>query len=157
MRSQLDSAKYIQMGAAFGAIVDFQLFLNWHVAFGLSLWAPLALWLLSPRGDFVEHHGAEAVRWQIFTSVVYELPLFVAFMVFGGVTLGLDKAKADPFSIVAMGSTSLLLVLGLCVLVVLQVLLPFRAAFRARRGEWYVYPWTFSPRKQNRNRVLVTA
>ena len=84
---------------------------------GLSLWAPLVVWLVfRDRGPFLEYHAKQALNFHI--------TIFVATLVTGlaaAITMGI----ALPL---------------VFVVVIWQLVLAVLASIAASRGEWYRYP-----------------
>jgi uncharacterized Tic20 family protein len=142
-------AKLIHILALVGGILDLFLPLLW------SLWFPLLAWLMGPKTPFNDWHGREAVRFQLFMALYSVLSLVVVIILAvagaGGVYEALD-ASSDGFiagisAMMSAGSAGFLIAVAFLAPVVLTYVMPVRAALRARDGVYYVYPFTFSPRR----------
>lgn len=137
---------YIQVSAIVGGILDIFVPLFW------SLWFPLTLWYFGPKTEFADWHGREAVRFQL---------MMMAY-VFGGLlgwfTLAALLVSTGEIGALMAASSSFVLFFGLLIFEVVTLVMPIIAALRAREGEYYVYPQTFSPRRnQHRNPIATTS
>ena len=143
-------ANYIQLSAAFGGILGF------FAPFWWSLWLPLLLWLAGPKSEFNDWHGREAVRWQLVTTAYMLLAVVLAFVFLVGGMVIAGSGNAPEFGTL-FGGGGFIGGLFLAVPVfVVQTVMPFVASSHARKGEWYVYPFVFSPRRRQ-NRAPIAA
>ncbi|MEX2503306.1 MAG: zinc ribbon domain-containing protein [Egicoccus sp.] len=93
---------------------------------GLPIVGPLLVWLVKRDHPFIDHHGKEALNFQLSVAL-YAIVLGLASFPIGLLTLGIG------FIAVA--------VLGIALMVVWLVL-PIVAAVKASNGEGYRYPMT---------------
>ncbi len=123
----------------------------------LNIIVPWVMWLCKKNeNSFIDEHGREAIRFQLFMTLYWFLYAITLFVVYGVaiVTIGVS---ADPYvtnseinSLANMlfGSFLLPLFFGLFLFIV-GIFCPIKAAIRASDGKPYCYPFTFSPRKKN--------
>jgi uncharacterized protein len=93
----------------------------------LNIIVPLVLWLVKKDNAFIDFHGREAVRFQVFFTI-YALLFFVLIFV----TFGFAIFLAIPLGVVFFA---------------IEILFPIIAAVKAADGKHYCYPLTFSPRR----------
>lgn len=93
----------------------------------LNIVVPLVLWLIKKDNPFVDFHGREAVRFQVFLTLYAALFFILIF-----VTLGFAILFLIPVFIVFL---------------LMEIIFPIVAAIKAADGKQYCYPLTFSPRR----------
>ena len=149
-------ASIVHLSIALGGVLDLFLPIWW------SLWFPLVLWLChsynnEKTSQLVNWSGREAVRLNLFIAL-YQVIILVfcitAILLTPEIALGsesLPSAK-NLYRILMEVPTLPALFIGAVVFALLDVaaiLLPIYAAIKTLDGDWYVYPGTFSPRRQH--------
>lgn len=82
-----------------------------------SFLAPLIIWLVKrDQSPFIDHHGKEALNFQITMFIAWSTALVLVFVLIG--------------------------LLLLPILFVIQIVVPIVAAVGANKGMWYRYPLT---------------
>ncbi len=142
---------FVHLAAFAGGIADcfFPLF--------FSIWAPLAVWLLSSKGPEQDWHGREAVRFQV-VMLMYSIALLAGMLVLALFFPIAPLLLPDAWSIfAAFGAAGVVSVplLAILALTILSIVVPLVAAAKARQGERYVYPFTFSPRRHTSHTTVV--
>jgi uncharacterized Tic20 family protein len=105
---------------------------------GLFTWIvmPLVLWVVKKaESPFIDHHGKEAINFQLFLTLPYFLILGAASVVaIAGVTGEMDSATAILWGVVCTGLFGALTVYEIVVAIV--------ATIAAARGKLFRYPCT---------------
>lgn len=123
---------------------------------------PLILWLTKKESEFIDHHGRQALNFQISMFLYFILlsGLGVAGIIFIGLSLGLQDpvifhygnfpfdefSRAVPF-ILLIGSFAILS-LGLFILLIFAVI---SASLKASEGKLYNYPLSINFLGANNN------
>jgi len=143
-------ATFIQLSPILGCVIDY------FLPVGFSLWLPLGAWLLFAKTDFDNWHGREAVRWQVMTSLYTFIfvALIFAMFVFGAASSSSTDPDMVGWSAVFGGmiSIALLIILRLAC----AIIWPIIAAVKAHRGQRYVFPFVFSPRRNSGKDALAS-
>jgi len=114
----------------------------------LNLIIPLVMWLCKKNeNEFIDFHGREAIRFQLFMMLYGFVFVVALLMLFGTSYFG--AALNDPsVFLVASSGFAILLIFGVLALLLIPIIFPIVAAVKASNGERYCYPFVFSPRKK---------
>ena len=131
-------------------LIHLSVFTKYFIPFGNFIF-PLILWLTKKQDKFVDHHGRNAVNFQI--SLVLYLVILVCLGLAGIIFMGAQLSLNDPFFvhndfiefekftqalpfIILIASFGILLA-GLFILEIVAVI---SASLKASNGETYKYP-----------------
>ncbi|MDR9457188.1 MAG: DUF4870 domain-containing protein [Salegentibacter sp.] len=123
---------------------------------------PLVLWLIRRENKFIDHHGKQALNFQISIFLYFIVLVMggIAGMVFTGMQMSLESthfpfkddpnlgelARLFPFGLILGGVLTLLL--GLFILEIFAVV---QAAIKASEGKTYKYPLSINFLGANNN------
>jgi len=114
----------------------------------LNLIVPLIMWLCRKNQDeFIDFHGREAIRFQLFMMLYGFVFVMALLMLFGTSYIGAAFANPAVFFTASGGFIVVLVVVGLALLII-PIIFPIVAAVKASSGQLYCLPLTFSPRKK---------
>lgn len=116
----------------------------------------VGLWAANKKDLFVDWHGREAIRFQLFMwlysllFVLMFLPFY--FLVIAGATMITETETSTISSFVAVGDFVAFggiafFVVSFIGITLFALITPIIAAIKAGDGKYFVYPFTFSPRR----------
>ena len=113
---------------------------------------PFALWRAKKRhSSFIDWHGREAVRFQLFL-LLWSALLIVPLLIMLGASVflfGLPQTGGDEFTPSIVGIVSAMVYFGAAIVLLIAAFVsPIIAAVKASDGEFYCYRFSFSPRRK---------
>lgn len=111
----------------------------------LNILGPLFVWLAKKnQHPLIDNHGKESLNFQI-SLTLYSIGAFVVFLLLLGVTCGIALTSSSSTNELLWPILAVLgIVSGVFFLIVgiLQLVLVIFAAIKAKKGEFYHYPYT---------------
>lgn len=144
----------INQNKTLATVLHLSVFTKYFIPFGNFIF-PMLLWIARKQEKFVDHHGRNALNFQIsiFLYTIFLIAVAVALIIFFGLKLATDEPffiNSDSFPldhisdalpiVITIGMVGILL-LGLFVLELFAVI---SASIKASEGELYNYPLTIN-------------
>ena len=136
------------------AFIHLSTFSKYFIPFGNFI-LPLILWTAKQTDPFVDHHGKQALNFQIsmFLYFIFLICIGIAGVIFWGVHFNLDDPLIISEDFISAGHPQNLIslfvfagVLGLLLsgLFILDIVSVILATIKASEGEYYKYPLTIN-------------
>ena len=136
------------------AFIHLSTFSKYFIPFGNFI-LPLIFWTAKQKDPFVDHHGKQALNFQIsmFLYFIFLICIGIAGVIFWGVHFNLDDPLIISEDFISAGHPQNLIslfvfagVLGLLLsgLFILDIVSVILATIKASEGEYYKYPLTIN-------------